>query len=67
MFYNRFRQEDGELKYLAEALTLMRPERNTLKISFIDVEHHNQALSTAILEEYYRYSYQNIITLVFLN
>ena len=66
MFYNRFRQEDGELKYLAEALTLMRPERNTLKISFIDVEHHNQALSTAILEEYYRYSYQNI-TLVFLN
>ncbi len=45
---------DGELKYLAEAQELIRPERNTLTVSFEDVEKYNQQLATTVLEEYYR-------------
>ena len=45
---------DGELKYLADAQELIRPERNTLTVSFEDVEHYNQQLATTVLEEYYR-------------
>ncbi|KAK2166950.1 hypothetical protein LSH36_33g07062 [Paralvinella palmiformis] len=45
---------DGEPKYLADAQELIRPERNTLSISFEDVEKYNQQLATTILEEYYR-------------
>jgi len=49
---------DGELKYLSDAQELIRPERNTLTVSFDDVERHNQQLATTIVEEYYRvYSY----------
>ena len=47
-------QEDGELKYLADAQELIRPERNTLTVNFADLEQHNQQLATTILEEYYR-------------
>ena len=49
----RFQAAD-ELKYLPEAQELIRPERNTLTVSFADVEQHNQKLATTILEEYYR-------------
>ena len=49
---------DGEQKYLAEVQELIRPERNTLGISFEDVEKYNQQLATTILEEYYRYCLQ---------
>ncbi|KAL4229140.1 MCM DNA helicase complex subunit mcm6 [Mactra antiquata] len=45
---------DGEQKYLAEVQELIRPERNTLSVSFEDVEKYNQQLATTILEDYYR-------------
>ncbi|XP_064611933.1 zygotic DNA replication licensing factor mcm6-like [Liolophura sinensis] len=45
---------EGELKYLADVQDLIRPERNTLTVSFEDVEKYNQQLATTILEEYYR-------------
>jgi DNA replication licensing factor MCM6 len=45
----------GDVKYLAAALELVRAERNTLTVSFEDVERYNQQLATTILEEYYRY------------
>ena len=46
---------NGEVKYLAEATELTRPERNTLTVSFEDVEKYNQQLATTVLQEYYRY------------
>ena len=52
IFY-RF-QVDGELKYLSDAQDLIRPERNTLFVSFEDIETSNQELATAIIEDYYR-------------
>ncbi|XP_077993702.1 zygotic DNA replication licensing factor mcm6-B-like [Glandiceps talaboti] len=45
---------DGEVKYLSDVQELIRPERNTLAISFEDVQNHNQQLATTIQEEYYR-------------
>ena len=50
----RFLKEDGEVKYVDGAQELIRPERNTLTVSFADIEMHNQSLATVILEEYYR-------------
>ncbi|KAF2366696.1 MCM domain [Trinorchestia longiramus] len=47
-------QEGGEVKYLDEARDLVKPERNTLEVSFADVEKHNHNLATTIIEEYYR-------------
>ncbi|KAK7488184.1 hypothetical protein BaRGS_00020626 [Batillaria attramentaria] len=47
-------QVDGETKYLTPVQELVRPERNTLTVSFSDLETYNQQLSTTILEEYYR-------------
>ena len=49
----RFKEFD-EPKYLPEAQELMRPERNTLTVSFQDVESYNSQLATTIQEEYYR-------------
>ncbi len=46
---------DGELKYLNDAKTLFRPERNTLTVCFLDVEEFSTKLATTILESYYRY------------
>ena len=46
--------EDGELKYLAEAKELGHPERNTLTISFLDLEEHSTRLANVIQEHYYR-------------
>lgn len=59
--YYRF-NVDGEQKYLAEVQELIRPERNTLTVSFEDVEKYNQQLATTVLEEYYRYSKERCIS-----
>ncbi|KAM4557623.1 DNA replication licensing factor MCM6 [Fundulus diaphanus] len=53
-FLEEFHAEDGEVKYVREAEELIRPERNTLLVSFIDLEGFNQELATTIQEEYYR-------------
>ncbi|CAH1241886.1 MCM6 [Branchiostoma lanceolatum] len=45
---------DGEVKYLPDVQELIRPERNTLTVSFNDIEKNNQQLATTIQEEYYR-------------
>ncbi|XP_070536303.1 zygotic DNA replication licensing factor mcm6-like [Ptychodera flava] len=45
---------DGEVKYLSDVQELIRPERNTLTVSFEDIQNHNQQLATTIQEEYYR-------------
>ena len=47
-------QEDGEMKYLEDARDLTKPERNTLEVSFLDIEKFNQNLATLIVEEFYR-------------
>ncbi|NP_989393.1 zygotic DNA replication licensing factor mcm6 [Xenopus tropicalis] len=53
-FLEEFRGSDGELKYQSDAEELIRPERNTLLVSFIDLEQFNQQLATTIQEEFYR-------------
>ena len=53
MVFIRF-HVDGEVKYLADAQELIRPERNTLTVSYQDVETFNGQLATLIQEEYYR-------------
>ncbi|XP_051943449.1 DNA replication licensing factor MCM6 [Hippocampus zosterae] len=53
-FLEEFQTADGEVKYVREAEELIRPERNTLLVSFIDLEVFNQELATTIQEEYYR-------------
>lgn len=47
-------EEGGEVKYLAEAMELVKPERNTLQVSFADLEQHSNVLSTIVMEQYYR-------------
>lgn len=42
---------------------LIRPERNTLVVSFVDLEQFNQQLSTTIQEEFYRYGVLIFLTL----
>lgn len=42
---------------------LIRPERNTLVVSFVDLEQFNQQLSTTIQEEFYRYGVLIFFTL----
>lgn len=51
---SRFQSGDGEVKYVREAEELIRPERNTLLVSFLDLEGFNQELADTIKEEYYR-------------
>ena len=46
---------EGELKYLSDARDLIRPERNTLTVSFLDVEEHSTKLANIILENYYQW------------
>ncbi|XP_016127064.1 zygotic DNA replication licensing factor mcm6-B-like [Sinocyclocheilus grahami] len=53
-FLEEFQNSDGEVKYLRDAEELIRPERNTLVVSFTDLEGFNQELATAIQEEFYR-------------
>ncbi|XP_019616569.1 PREDICTED: zygotic DNA replication licensing factor mcm6-B-like [Branchiostoma belcheri] len=45
---------DGEVKYLPDVQELIRPERNTLTVSYQHIEKNNQQLATTISEEYYR-------------
>lgn len=52
-FHLRF-QDGGEVKYLEEARDLVKPERNTLEVSFSDIDKFNQNLATTVVEEYYR-------------
>ncbi|KAJ7345811.1 hypothetical protein JRQ81_001761 [Phrynocephalus forsythii] len=53
-FLEEFQSSDGEVKYLCDAEELIRPERNTLIVSFLDLEQFNQQLATTIQEEFYR-------------
>ncbi|XP_072297164.1 DNA replication licensing factor MCM6 isoform X2 [Eucyclogobius newberryi] len=53
-FLEEYQSADGEAKYVREAEELIRPERNTLLVSFTDLEGFNQELATTIQEEYYR-------------
>ncbi|XP_047446608.1 DNA replication licensing factor MCM6 [Mugil cephalus] len=53
-FLEEFQTADGEVKYVREAEELIRPERNTLLVSYTDLEGFNQELATTIQEEYYR-------------
>ncbi|KAK5859670.1 hypothetical protein PBY51_021207 [Eleginops maclovinus] len=53
-FLEEYQTGDGEVKYVREAEELIRPERNTLIVSFTDLEGFNQELATTIQEEYYR-------------
>ncbi|KAI5613731.1 DNA replication licensing factor MCM6, partial [Silurus asotus] len=53
-FLEEFQNTDGEVKYLRDAEELIRPERNTLLVSFTDLEGFNQELATIIQEEFYR-------------
>uniref|UniRef100_A0A8C4ZVQ7 DNA replication licensing factor MCM6 n=1 Tax=Gadus morhua TaxID=8049 RepID=A0A8C4ZVQ7_GADMO len=58
-FLEEFQTADGEVKYVREAEELIRPERNTLLVSFADLEGFNQELATTIQEEYYRWLYRS--------
>ncbi|XP_066489115.1 DNA replication licensing factor MCM6 [Tiliqua scincoides] len=53
-FLEEFQNSDGEVKYLHDAEELIRPERNTLTVSFVDLEQFNQQLATTVQEEFYR-------------
>ncbi|XP_029309040.1 DNA replication licensing factor MCM6 [Cottoperca gobio] len=53
-FLEEYQTGDVEVKYVREAEELIRPERNTLLVSFTDLEGFNQELATTIQEEYYR-------------
>ena len=50
----RFQEDEGEVKYLLPAKELMRPERNTLLVSFHDVEEYSTKLGNIIQEQYYQ-------------
>ncbi|XP_030842667.1 zygotic DNA replication licensing factor mcm6-B-like [Strongylocentrotus purpuratus] len=45
---------DDDVKYLRDVQELIRPERNTLNVSYEDIQEYNQQLATTIQEEYYR-------------
>lgn len=50
--------KDGDdLKYFKPTAELSEAERNTVEISFEDVEKYNQELATTIVEDYYRISF----------
>ncbi|CAJ0940653.1 unnamed protein product, partial [Ranitomeya imitator] len=53
-FLEEFQNPDGEIKYKSDAEELIRPERNTLLVSFQDLEQYNQQLATTVQEEFYR-------------
>ena len=45
---------DADLKYLDSARDMIRPERNTLTVSYLDVEEHSTKLANVIQEHYYQ-------------
>jgi DNA replication licensing factor MCM6 len=52
-FLEEFQEDEGELKYLLPVKELMRPERNTLLVSFRDVEEYSTKLANIVQEQYY--------------
>ena len=52
------------MKYLEKAKELVKPERNTLQVSFQDVEKYNSNLAVTIVAEYYLYLF--ILTVKYL-
>ena len=46
---------EGEPKYVADVMELVGPDRNTLTVSFKDVEAYNRNLAATVQDEYYRY------------
>ena len=47
--------EDGEIKYLVSATKLSsHHERNTLTVSYQDIDTHNSELANRVLENYFR-------------
>ncbi|KAF0299152.1 Zygotic DNA replication licensing factor mcm6-A [Amphibalanus amphitrite] len=53
-FLEEWKDHSGEIKYLEAAKELVKPERNTLQVSFEDIQRFNQSLATTIQEEFYR-------------
>ncbi|XP_055933914.1 DNA replication licensing factor MCM6-like [Argiope bruennichi] len=53
-FLAEYINDEGVPKYLQFVKELASPERNTLHVSFEDVNKYNQKLATTIKEEYYR-------------
>ncbi|XP_029829586.2 DNA replication licensing factor MCM6 [Ixodes scapularis] len=53
-FLEECQNNKNEPKYVDDAKNLVKPERNTLEVSFADIERFNQNLATVIQEEYYR-------------
>ena len=47
--------ETEDRKYLKEALELIKPERNTLFVSFKDLTNHDQDLAIDVTTNYYRF------------
>ncbi|KAI4872501.1 hypothetical protein NFI96_031985 [Prochilodus magdalenae] len=54
-FLEEFQDKVGDPLYVPEAQELIRPERNTLTVSFTNIEQYNQQLATTVQEEYYRW------------
>ncbi|RDD39503.1 Zygotic DNA replication licensing factor mcm6 [Trichoplax sp. H2] len=52
-FLTRY-EADGTPKYYADVAQLVRPERNTLTVSFKDIENFDSDLAVTIQQEYYR-------------
>ena len=53
---------EGEPKYAPDVTELVAPERNTLTISFKDIESYNRNLATTIQDEYYRFAFDIVCT-----
>ena len=45
---------DAELKYLEDVKKLASPERNSLTVSFLDVEEYSTRLATLVQEHYFQ-------------
>ncbi|XP_015909008.1 DNA replication licensing factor MCM6 [Parasteatoda tepidariorum] len=67
-FLSEYMNDEGLPKYLEYIKDLSRPERNTLHVSFEDVNRYNQDLATTIQTEYHRvYPYLCRATKVFMH
>ena len=52
---------EGEARYAPDVMELVAPERNTLTISFKDIENYNKNLANTIIDEYYRFMICHVI------
>lgn len=48
------RTDSSSLKYLEDAIDLVKPERNTLFVNFEDFEKFDQQAADTLVEQYYR-------------